>query len=98
MPLTLSARYTFVWAFLMIGSLSLVACAANSTTKNEPAKDHAATEGTAKEEVTNADPAGCSGSDETADVEADEQAALEADVRAYAKGEGIPLDAARRRF
>ena len=96
MLLTLSGRYTFVCASFMIASLSLSACAASSATKNEPAKDHGTTGGTAQKEVTHADPAGCSDSDEAADVEADARAALEADARAYAKDGGVPVDEAKR--
>ena len=98
MPLSLSGRHAPVWALLVVACLSMAACGASGTTDKGEAKDYASAQRTAREATNAAASAGCPGSDEPADIEADARAALEADARAYAKDEGIPVDEARRRL
>lgn len=83
-------------ALLLAAYLSTAACGAGGATNDGRAKDPATTGGAARE-VTSADPAGCLVSDDPV-IRADARAALEADARAYAEDEGIPLDEARRRL
>ena len=98
MPLSLSRPHAPVWALLVGACLSMAACGASGTTGNGEAKDYASAERTEREATNAANSAGCPGSDEPADIEADARDALEADARAYAKDEGIPVDEARRRL
>lgn len=90
MPLTLSGRYAPVWALLVVASLSIAACGASSPTKNEIAKEHATTTGgITQEEITSVNLLAC---------DTTESSVLEEDAWAWAEGEDIPVDEARRRL
>ena len=82
---------------LAIISLAVAACETGTAVEEGRAKHRTSAERTTRE-VTDADPVGCPASGEPASIEADAQAALEADARSYAEDEGIPVDKARRRL
>jgi len=88
MPPTLSGRNAFVWALLVVASLSMTACGAGTTAEGGAAKDRTSAERTTRE-VTSVNLVACNTT---------EPSVLEQDARLYAKDEGIPIEEARRRL